>query len=135
MKIGLFLLAAAALQAADSDVAMGGARFKIYCAECHGKEGRGGRGPDLASGRWTHGGSDTDLARSIAKGVTSAGMPAFGDDFEEKDIRQLVVFIRSLGAGAGPVQIAGDAGRGRELFWGKGGCGNCHMVEIGRAHV
>lgn len=127
MKLGLFLLAGVAV-AAQSDVAAGAARFKIYCAECHGREGRGGRGPDLASGRWTHGGSDTDIARSIAKGVAGAGMPAFGDDFEQNDISQLVAFIRSRAAGAGPIQITGDAARGRELFWDKGACGNCHMV-------
>ena len=110
------------------DIVAGRARFRIYCAECHGREGRGGRAPDLASGRWTHGGSDAEIAHTIAKGVPGEGMPAFSDDFDEKDIRQLVAFIRSITAGSGTIQVTGNPERGREVFWGKGGCGTCHMV-------
>src|SRR5712692_7221658 len=115
--------------AAESDVAAGKARFRIYCSECHGREGRGGRGPDLTSGRWTHGGSDADLAHTIAKGVPGTAMPAYGEDFDENDIKQLVAFIRSLAAGAGTVQVTGNPARGFELFWTKGMCGASHMVS------
>lgn len=113
---------------AEPDVAAGRARYRVYCSECHGREGHGGRGPDLVSGRWTHGGSDADIDRTIAKGVPGTGMPSFGEQFDETDIRQLVTFIRSLAAGAGTIEVTGNSERGREIFWGQGACGGCHMV-------
>ncbi|MBI3694429.1 MAG: c-type cytochrome, partial [Acidobacteria bacterium] len=129
IKFGLALLILAAQAAAQSDaVAAGAVRFRIYCSECHGRLGRGGRGPDLASGRWTHGGNDEDIARTIAKGVPGAGMPAFGDQWDQNDIRELVAFIRSLAAGAGAIQVTGNAENGRQIYWGKGACSGCHMI-------
>ena len=113
---------------AQSDVAAGAAAFRLYCSECHGQKGHGGRGPDLVSGRWTHGGSDAEIARTISKGVPGTAMPTFGDQFEESDIRQLVAFIRSLAAGASALVVTGNAERGHELHWGKGGCAQCHMI-------
>ncbi len=128
-RLAILLALPAFALAAGSDVTAGKARFRIYCSECHGREGRGGRGPDLASGRWTHGGSDADLARTIAKGVPGTAMQAYGEDFDENDIKQLVAFIRSLAAGAGTIQVVGNPARGFELFWTKGMCGGCHMVS------
>ncbi len=127
-RLAIVLVLPVFIFAAEADVAAGKARFRIYCSECHGREGHGGRGPDLTSGRWTHGGSDADIARTIAKGVSGTAMQGYGEDFEENDIKQLVAFIRSLAAGAGAIQITGNPERGRALFWGKGACGSCHMV-------
>ena len=123
----LILTLPAPTQQSDA-VAAGAARFRIYCSECHGRQGRGGRGPDLASGRWTHGGTDEDIARIIAKGLPGAGMPAFGDQWDQNDIRELVAFIRSLAAGAGTIQVTGNPESGRQIYWGKGACSGCHMI-------
>jgi len=122
------LLAAAALP--QSDVAAGATRYKLYCAGCHGLKGLGGRGPDLISGRWTHGSTDDDLARVISKGVPGGGMPSFGDQFDNPEIRQLVAFLRSLGASSGPsAPPTGNPDHGREVYWGRGACSQCHMIQ------
>jgi putative heme-binding domain-containing protein len=135
MKL-IWLTVAAALssapafsQAPPSDVAAGAGTYRIYCSECHGREGRGGRGPDLTSGRWTHGSTDTDIANVISKGVPGTAMPPWGHDFDDNAIHQLVAFVRSLNAGGAPVRPTGNPERGREIFWGKGNCGACHMVS------
>jgi putative heme-binding domain-containing protein len=125
----LFLLALIPAAAQEPDVTEGAFTFRVYCSECHGLKGRGGRGPDLAGGRFTHGDTDADLARVISKGVPGTGMPAFGEDLPDVAVRQLVAFVKSLHAGTGIVQITGNVERGRELFWGKGNCGSCHMVS------
>ena len=102
--------------------------FHRACAVCHGREGHGGRGPDLVSGRWSHGSTDADLARVIAKGVAGSDMPGFGGRFNEEQIAKLVAYVRSLSSGAEDVRVTGNAERGREVYWGKGACASCHMV-------
>lgn len=47
---------------------------------------------------------------------------------DEYQIRQLVAFVKSL-AGGGPRETApGNPATGRQIFAGKGGCRQCHMV-------
>ena len=128
-KLTLALVLTLIPAAAQSDVAAGADVFRLTCAECHGKRGLGGRGPDLVSGRWTHGGSDAEISNTISKGVSGAGMPAFEKELEPAEIGQLVAFIRSLASGAGAMKVTGNAERGREIYWGKGACAGCHMIE------
>src|SRR5947209_14556537 len=57
-------------------VTQGAVLFRQECVFCHGVGARGGmRGPDLTTGSWNHGGSDADLARTIADGVPGTAMP------------------------------------------------------------
>jgi putative heme-binding domain-containing protein len=105
------------------------ALFHKYCAACHGLNGNGGRGPDLVSGRWTHGSTDADLQRVIANGVTGSDMPAFRDRFNQQDYSKLIAFIRSLSSGGGNLAVTGHPARGREIYWGKGACSSCHMIN------
>jgi cytochrome c oxidase cbb3-type subunit III len=107
----------------------GAANYKLHCASCHGLKGLGGRGPDLVSGRWTHGSTDEDLTRVITKGVSGGGMPSFSGEFDEEQIRELVAFVRSLGASSGPrVRPTGNPDHGRELY-GQAACSQCHMIQ------
>ena len=46
----------------------------------------------------------------------------------DADIRKVAGYIRSLRATAFDVAVEGDAARGGEIFWGKAGCGKCHMI-------
>jgi putative heme-binding domain-containing protein len=127
LRVLLVLWAAAAVGAQTNTLA-GAARYKLYCAGCHGLQGLGGRGPDLVSGRWTHGGSDDDLARVLSKGVPGEGMPSFESQFDEAGIRELVAFLRSLASTGTAVKPVGHPGRGREIYWGGAGCSRCHMI-------
>lgn len=108
-------------------IEQGRALFRLTCSLCHGIDARGGRGPDLTSGRWTHGESDAAIFRTVTKGVPGTAMPAF-DWLREEEVWMLVAFLRSLGAGA-TEPIAGDPQAGEKTFFGAGGCSRCHMAH------
>jgi hypothetical protein len=42
--------------------------FRLNCSACHGDTAKGGRGPDLTSGQWKHGGTDAEIIRNTLKG-------------------------------------------------------------------
>jgi cytochrome c oxidase cbb3-type subunit 3 len=105
----------------------GASLFRANCSPCHGLNAQGGgRGPDLTSGRWTHGSTDDGIFRTISQGVPGTDMPANG--FEDSEIRAIVAYLRSL---APPRQITmpGDAAKGKNIFFGDVGCSICHMVR------
>ena len=104
----------------------GASLFRANCSPCHGINARGGgRGPDLTSGRWTHGSSDAQIFRTISQGVPGTDMPANG--FEDSEIWAIIAYLRSL---APPKQaaVAGDAAKGKQIFE-SAGCSKCHMVN------
>jgi len=108
-------------------IAEGNSLFRANCSPCHGLNARGGaRGPSLASGRWTHGGSDAEIFRTISSGVPGTQMPANG--FEDSETWAIVAYLRSL-APARPATISGDPVKGERIFTGAGGCVTCHMVN------
>jgi putative heme-binding domain-containing protein len=129
----LFLLCAFAAQAAaiPTDAASVDAGRQIYmgsCSGCHGATGEGSQGPSLLSRRASRLADET-LLHSIKNGLPGTSMPNFpmADDM----ILQVAAFVRSLTAPAIETQVAGDAERGRQLFFGAGRCSNCHMI-LGR---
>ena len=110
----------------------GSSLFRANCSPCHGlNAGGGGRGPDLRSGLWVHGGSDAAIFRTITQGVPGTEMPA--NPFEDSEIWALVAYLRSVGA-ATKTPVAGDSSEGQRFFFGKGACAQCHMVK-GRGGV
>jgi len=108
------------------DVEAGKRVYRVHCASCHGADGRGGRGPDLASGELYHGATDADLYRNIEDGIPGTEMPASW--LVPKRLWQVVAFVRSLSGTEAPSSIRGDVSRGQDLFRGKGGCLQCHRV-------
>ena len=109
-------------------VAGGGEAFRPYCTPCHGIRGDGGRGPDLTRGVYSVGDKDSDLFRTIANGVPGTPMPGFASDLREEDIWRIVAFIRAIARHDVPA-IPGDRAAGEKLFWGKGACSSCHMIN------
>jgi cytochrome c oxidase cbb3-type subunit III len=104
----------------------GASLFRANCSPCHGLNARGGtRGPDLSTGRWTHGSSDADIFRTITQGVPGTEMP--GATFEDSEIWTLVVYLHSLA----PAKRAlpGTRLKGEQIFVGSGGCSQCHMIQ------
>jgi putative heme-binding domain-containing protein len=108
-------------------IELGRATFRIYCAPCHGIRAQGGRGPDLTRGKYNNGDQDADLFRVISQGVRGTEMEGVGSDLDAENIWRLVSFIRSVSRPE-PAQVTGEAAAGERLFWGKGGCGQCHVV-------
>jgi putative heme-binding domain-containing protein len=72
-------------------------------------------------------GSDEEVAGVIRLGVANSAMPAFA--LPDGEIKQLVAFIRSLGIRAAELVVAGDRDLGKQIFFGKGRCSDCHMIR------
>jgi mono/diheme cytochrome c family protein len=85
----------------------GASLFRADCAPCHGLHAKGGgRGPSLASGRWVHGSSDTEIFHTITEGVPGTEMPA--NAFEDSETWAIIAYLRSLNATARLVVSGND---------------------------
>lgn len=49
--------------------------FTAYCASCHAPDGGGLIGPNLTDTYWLHGGTITDIYKTVTNGVLEKGMP------------------------------------------------------------
>ena len=108
-------------------IKQGQALFLLSCAYCHGVDARGGgRGPDLAAGRWLHGESDAEVFRNVHRGIPGTDMPSCG--CEDDEAWRLVAFLRSLSDKAA-APVAGDRTAGEKIFFGSGACSLCHVVD------
>jgi cytochrome c oxidase cbb3-type subunit III len=107
----------------------GNSLFRANCSPCHGLNAHGGgRGPDLTSGRWTHGSSDAEIFRTITQGVPGTQMPA--NSFEDSETWAIIAYLRTLSAGAEKAQVThGDITLGEKIFTTTGACSTCHMVK------
>lgn len=109
-------------------ITAGRQHFEAHCAACHGADGKGGeRGPDIISTGTARRRSADELAELIRKGIPTGGMPAF--PLPEREMRELVAFLRSLSAPAIEKAAAGDVAAGEAFFFGQGKCSACHMVK------
>ena len=78
--------------------------YQLNCAKCHGPGGKGDGGMALSGGTpsdltdetWDFGATDGEIFTAIRDGVSS-DMLAYKDKLTDKQIWQLVVFIRSIG--------------------------------------
>jgi putative heme-binding domain-containing protein len=111
----------------------GESEFRINCALCHGLGARGGgRGPDLTRAQKKHAHSDQEMFQIISSGIPGTAMPANGTNGQgvgmtDEEIWQIITYIRSQEVKA-TAKTTGDATHGKELFYGDGNCGTCHMV-------
>jgi len=115
------LLAPLALLAADT----GEALFRTHCAPCHGPQGNGGRGSNLAVRNLPRAPDDAALSAIIALGIPGTQMP--GTRMTGDENRQLVAYVRALGR-TPAMPAPGDRANGERLFWSKGKCGQCHTI-------
>ncbi|HET9916928.1 MAG TPA: cytochrome c [Candidatus Binatia bacterium] len=114
-KVGIFtavIIGGALLSGVRSwaqDPAEGRKLYASYCASCHGDKGKGdgvaakslpAKPADHTNGTVMNQLSDKFLTELITKGGSALGkssfMPSWGGSLNEKQIRDLVVFIRSL---------------------------------------
>ncbi len=107
-----------------ADVAAGRETFHSHCSPCHGYNGEGGIGANLAAGYFYHGSTDDDLYRNITQGIPGTEMP--GLFYNGDRVWQIVAFIRSLHQP--DVKPPGDAARGAAVYKSSG-CAGCHRVN------
>lgn len=110
-----------------SDIEDGGRVFRQSCANCHGPDGNELPGIDLGRGVFKTAKTDGDLVAIIRKGVPGTPMPA--TNMSDEQAKRVVAYLRSLAATRTSGAATGDAGRGKALFEGKGGCLSCHRVS------
>jgi putative heme-binding domain-containing protein len=111
---------------ASADIAYGSRLYDAQCTTCHGANGDGVGGVDLKSGRFRNAISDQDLVRVITTGIQGTGMLAF--KLDPSEITGIIAYLRNMNSFDRGSVKAGDAGRGRAVVEGKGGCARCHRV-------
>jgi cytochrome c oxidase cbb3-type subunit III len=139
MSMVLLWLAAGAPAAAQGPVAknplegnpdailagMGG--FRQRCADCHGTDGRGVRGPDITQ-VWSSGRTDDGLFKTLRSGVSGTEMPAFpAPRTSDRDIWQMLAYLRTIATPAPSDPPRGDAVHGEQVF--RRLCASCHVVN------
>jgi putative heme-binding domain-containing protein len=127
--IGSVLLIAIALAQNPRDIQQGKQLFEGLCADCHGFEGTGGRGPNLNRPTLTRAQDDDALRAIIRDGLPDRGMPRVRRTTDNEQ-RQLMAYVRSLGrAGSNRSGGAGgDAQKGSSVYQ-RSGCSSCHVIK------
>lgn len=104
---------------------MGG--FRQRCADCHGTDARGVRGPDITQ-IWSSGRTDQGLFKTIRSGVSGTEMPAFpAPRTSDREIWQMLAYLRTLAVSTPSDPPRGDAENGARLF--RTHCASCHRVN------
>jgi len=101
----------------------GMALYRVRCADCHGMDATGYRGPDLTA-LLNSGTTDERLFQTIRKGVPGTEMPK--TDEPDDDILMVIAYLRNLGAVAAPEASVGNVENGGRLFAAQ--CATCHRV-------
>jgi putative heme-binding domain-containing protein len=135
LVILLAAVSVAAAQAAKSspnrsgDVAARGKQlFSSSCAQCHGLDGKGSeRAPNIADRENIQRLTDSQISHIIENGVPGTGMPAF-HTFNSTQVRAVVGYLRVLQGKNQAVALPGNPQRGKDIFFGKAGCSECHMA-------
>jgi putative heme-binding domain-containing protein len=109
-----------------TDVENGGRLFLATCAACHGPDGDGVAGVDLGRGQFRRASTDEELVAIIMKGIPNTAMPP--NNVSPVNAGNIVAYLRSIAAEKRSTSVAGDPGRGKAVFDGKGNCGSCHRV-------
>ncbi|GAB4367404.1 MAG: cytochrome-c oxidase, cbb3-type subunit III [Kiloniellaceae bacterium] len=81
--------------------ARGESIFAEQCSACHGEDGAGIQelgAPNLTDAIWLYGGSKADVVATIAHSRNGM-MPAWTNRLDETTIKQLAVYVHSLGGG------------------------------------
>lgn len=90
-------LASAESKASAFELGSSGAElFKENCARCHGADGTGGKGPNLASAKRQEKWKASD--EKLVKKITNGGlfMPSFGKKLKAEEIKQIADYVRTL---------------------------------------
>jgi putative heme-binding domain-containing protein len=105
----------------------GMSQYRARCADCHGIDARGARGPDITE-VWASGRTDNGLFRTIRLGVPNTEMPPIrGDRPTDDDIWRILAYLRTLAAPSSADPPKGNARNGERLF--RVHCASCHRAD------
>jgi putative heme-binding domain-containing protein len=100
--------------------------YRARCANCHGMDARGVRGPDLTV-VWGTAAADERIFTIVRQGIPGTEMPAANVRATDDDIWRTLAYLRTLGAQAPAVARQGNAENGEKIFWSM--CGGCHRID------
>jgi cytochrome c oxidase cbb3-type subunit 3 len=126
MLASVFVLAMLVAQS-PADVQKGKQLFEGLCADCHGFDGTGARGPNLNRPVLTRAQDDDALRAIIRDGLPDRGMPRVRRT-TDNELSQLVAYVRSLGRAKPSAVAAGNAQKGSAVYQ-RSGCASCHVVK------
>lgn len=116
------------LPTASGDIEQGGKLYRGSCGYCHGPQGDGGKGADLAKPNLERATTDEKLVNIIQNGIPGTEMPGAWHMIDN-EIRQVAAFVRTLGkVEAKPVP--GDRVKGTQVY-ARAGCAGCHAIREG----
>jgi cytochrome c oxidase cbb3-type subunit III len=129
MYVVVLIFAIAASQAQTTAHPPGQRTFESSCAPCHGLNGKGGEhAPDIATSPEIVRLADSEILKVLREGKPQAGMPPFAGLGPAK-LSDILNYLRFLqGKDRTPTVIV-NAEKGKEVFFGKGECSECHMVH------
>jgi cytochrome c oxidase cbb3-type subunit III len=120
-------------QATQVEHSSGRNLFETTCAVCHGLDGAGGEhAPTIGRGSAAKSRSASELARILRDGIPSKGMPPF-NSLGDLKLQSIVDYLRFLQAKNETRSAAGNPVHGQQIFFGKGGCADCHAMH-GEGH-
>jgi putative heme-binding domain-containing protein len=99
--------------------------YRARCADCHGVDARGVRGPDITQ-IWASGRTDAGLFKTIKEGVAGTEMPA-NPRVQDAEAWQILAYLRTLAAPAPTDPPRGNAMNGEKIF--RANCAGCHRVK------
>ena len=103
---------------------------KLYvgrCGHCHGKNGEGGRGATLNTGRFRYGSSDREIFLVIRNGIPNTEMPGMFTP-TDAEVWRIVAYLQQSGR-QGLAQAATGEPAAALLVYQKNGCASCHSID------
>lgn len=120
----------------QGDYVVGEVHYRIACAGCHGDEGEGGTGPQIANPVFLSSVSDSQLYHWIGHGRVGTAMQGFlreeqgPVELRGDQIADVIAYLRHLGSRRDLPLLRtspGDVEIGRQLYVGQ--CAGCHGTE------
>ena len=99
--------------------------FRARCADCHGIDARGVRGPDITQ-VWASGRSDEGLFTTIKNGIPGTEMPPQPRLFDH-ETWQILAYLRTLAASVKVEPPRGNPENGQKIY--QANCAGCHRVN------
>jgi glucose/arabinose dehydrogenase len=78
--------------------------YQKHCSHCHGIRFQGGNAQSLVDGVWQFGNSSGHISKNIKFGITHLGMPGYEKTLTDKQIKDLVGYLKEAEKEAGAIK-------------------------------